>query len=111
KSGRLSDAIEHFEQALRINPAYAQAHYNLANALAKTGWPADSIEHYQAVIKTNPEFLEARLGLSAACAATGQFDEANHTAREAMQLAARSNNTNLIEQLKTRLQSYADRQA
>jgi tetratricopeptide (TPR) repeat protein len=111
KSGRTSAAIDHFEQTLRINPSYAQAHYNLANALSKTGRPADAIEHYRAVIKTNPEFLEARLGLADAFAATGQFDEANHTAREALQLAARSNQTNLVEQLEARLQTYADRQA
>jgi tetratricopeptide (TPR) repeat protein len=35
--GRLPDAIGEYEAALRANPAYAEAHYNLGLALAKAG--------------------------------------------------------------------------
>jgi Flp pilus assembly protein TadD len=35
--GKLAEAIEHFQQAVRLNPANAAAQSNLANALRKLG--------------------------------------------------------------------------
>ena len=45
KRGELGEAIKHYRKALRINPAYAQAHYNLGVALRDGGKPTEANEH------------------------------------------------------------------
>jgi len=37
--GLLDDAIASYQKALRINPGYAEAQFNLGNALLKKGFP------------------------------------------------------------------------
>jgi hypothetical protein len=42
----LDDAIDHFQQALRINPKFAGAYNNLGIALREKGRPVEAIEHF-----------------------------------------------------------------
>jgi Flp pilus assembly protein TadD len=42
-TGRTSDAIDEYKEALRINPDYAEAHNNLGNALVQTGRASEAI--------------------------------------------------------------------
>ena len=46
KRGELGEAIKHYRQALRINPAYAQAHNDLGVALLKGGKLTEATEHF-----------------------------------------------------------------
>ncbi len=60
--GRLPDAIEHFEAALRIRPDFADAHYNLGIALSNTpgGCPMRFDEFEESLrIKPDPEVQQA----------------------------------------------------
>lgn len=65
--GRLPEAIEHDEAALRIFPDYAEAHNNLGSALAKLpGRLPDAMAEFAAALRTKPDFAEARRNLAAA---------------------------------------------
>ncbi|MGO9245406.1 MAG: tetratricopeptide repeat protein, partial [Verrucomicrobiia bacterium] len=57
-------AIAHFEQALRIQPDFAEAQYNLGLALEELGRTAEAIEHYQQALKLRPDFNPARNALA-----------------------------------------------
>jgi len=90
--GRLSDAIPHFRDAVRIDPSSVQAHRNIAWFLATmSGGPSASAEAIAAgeraaalTGRRDPQMLDA---LAAAYAASGRFDDAIATAERAAALA------------------------
>ena len=49
-----SEAIAEYQTALRINPDYAEAHYNLGVALASQGKVSEAIAEYTAALRINP---------------------------------------------------------
>ena len=53
------EAIAHFEQALRVKPDYAEAHYHLGNAFCTGGTFSDAIGHYEEALRLRPDFAEA----------------------------------------------------
>jgi tetratricopeptide (TPR) repeat protein len=54
--GRLPEAITEFEDALRNEPNFPEAHVNLANALAQTpGRLTDAIAEYEAALRIRPD--------------------------------------------------------
>ena len=52
-----------FEQALRINPAYAEAHYNYGRALAKVKMFDPAERELKSALKLNPKLAEADVSL------------------------------------------------
>jgi tetratricopeptide (TPR) repeat protein len=66
KQGRLPEAIGHYERALRIQPDYAEAHYNLGIALEKLGRTAEAIAHYEQALRIKPDFVQAQTSLARA---------------------------------------------
>jgi tetratricopeptide (TPR) repeat protein len=74
--GRMSETVELFQQALRIDPDYADAHNNLGMALAQTGKLDDAIAHYQQALRIDPDYADAHNNLGMALAQTGKTDEA-----------------------------------
>src|SRR5260370_15805003 len=45
QKGELDDAIEKYEQSLRLHPDYPEAHYNLGSALLQKRQIEEAIEH------------------------------------------------------------------
>src|SRR5439155_8176924 len=57
--GKLAEAIEHYQQAVRIRPDYAEAHNNWGVVLTQQGKLAEAIEHFQQALRIQPENAEA----------------------------------------------------
>jgi tetratricopeptide (TPR) repeat protein len=64
ESGRVQEAIDQFELALRIEPDLAEAQYSLGVALERTGKITEAIDHYQQALRIKPDFTEARTALA-----------------------------------------------
>jgi len=56
RTGRLAEAIEQYEFALRLQPHDANAHNNLAIALNRSGRRDEAIEHYREALRIRPDF-------------------------------------------------------
>jgi tetratricopeptide (TPR) repeat protein len=76
QAGRVQEAIEHYEQALRIKPDFADAHSNLGVALAQQGRLQEAIEHWEESLRINPDSADAHFNLGLALARTGRVQEA-----------------------------------
>ena len=61
---QFSEARKWLEQAVKLNPSYADAHYHLANVLAESGDFDQATTLYQHVLKLNPDVHQARLNLA-----------------------------------------------
>ncbi|MGA2799626.1 MAG: tetratricopeptide repeat protein, partial [Thermoguttaceae bacterium] len=85
-TGRLQEAIEHYQQALRLNPDYIEAHNNLGNAFLQTGRMQEAIEHYQQILRLNPDHIEAYVSLGNVFFQTGRMQEAIEHYQEALRL-------------------------
>jgi len=74
--GELEAAIEHFRQAVQIDPAYAKAHYNLGIALARRGELGESIMHLREAVQIDPAYAKAHYNLGVALARRGELEAA-----------------------------------
>ncbi len=54
ETGRPEAAREHLRQAVRLEPNYPDAHYNLAFVCEKLGAYAEAQQHWQAYVKLDP---------------------------------------------------------
>jgi tetratricopeptide (TPR) repeat protein len=86
KQGRLDDAIEHYFEALRIKPGYAEAHNNLGLALADKGRAGEAIGHYFEALRALPDYGEAHNNLGVALTAEGRRGEAIRHFSEALRI-------------------------
>ena len=62
----IPEAIQQYEQALRIKPDHAEAHNNLGNDLLTSGRVTEAVEHFQEAIRLSPEVARAYYNLGAA---------------------------------------------
>jgi len=69
-------AIEHYRQALKIKPDYADAHNNIGFALSKIEQMGKAIEHYQQALKKRPNYDKAHNNMGNALYKLDRFDEA-----------------------------------
>ena len=74
--GRIQEAIDHFEQALRLKPDSADTHNNLGVALWHLGRMPEAIAHYVAAVQFKPDFAEAHYNLGIVLKQTGNVEEA-----------------------------------
>jgi predicted TPR repeat methyltransferase len=86
KQGRLTEAISHYSEALRINPAWAEAHNMLGNALAGQGNLQQAVFHYSEALRINPAMAEAHNNLGLALKMLGRVEEAVPHFREALRI-------------------------
>ncbi len=59
----MSQAIPEFQAAVRLNPDYVNARFNLGSALASAGRFDEAIQEFSEVLKLKPDFTEARRNL------------------------------------------------
>ena len=86
REGKDEEARQHFAEAVRLSPGFAEGQINLANALAASGAAADAVSHFQAAIALKPELTEPRVGLGAALLREKRPAEAAVQYRDALRL-------------------------
>jgi protein O-mannosyl-transferase len=75
-SGRVQDAIKHFEEALRLRPNFPEAENNLGHALLVLGNASPAMEHFQLAIRLKPDYAEAHDNLGNLYQRSGRLDDA-----------------------------------
>jgi hypothetical protein len=85
--GRLDEAIVDLREAVRLEPAYADAHNNLGAALARHGQLDDAIVAYREALRLAPDLALAHNNLGIALARTGSLDAAIGELRAAARLS------------------------
>src|SRR5438128_1886291 len=83
--GKLAEAIEHYEQALKIRK-YAEAHYNLGTALARQRRLSEAIEHFRWALEIKPDYAEALTNWGQALVQQGKPAEAVEHHRRALEI-------------------------
>jgi tetratricopeptide (TPR) repeat protein len=76
ESGRVPEALGHFEQALRIRPTSPEAQNNYGYALAGLGRLSEALPFYENALRLKPDFVNAHLNLGDAQSALGKPAEA-----------------------------------
>ena len=112
--GKLADSIEHFEDALRLQPKFNAAANNLAWILAtqKSLLNAErALEVAKSMVENSPHAASGELDtLAAAYAASGSFDDAVATAEKAMELAKSAGDQAKADRIAKRLELYRQQQ-
>src|SRR5213593_2583432 len=76
RHGKLAEAVEHYEAALRLEPGYVDANYAWGNALARQGKLAEAVEHYEAALRVKPDHANAHNNAGSALVRQGKLAEA-----------------------------------
>jgi tetratricopeptide (TPR) repeat protein len=76
QADRLPEAIEQFDQVLRITPDDAEVHHNLGNALAQAGKFEEAIGQYKQALRLKPDDAKAHNNLGACLSRLGRAQEA-----------------------------------
>ncbi|MHA2054785.1 MAG: tetratricopeptide repeat protein, partial [Candidatus Hodarchaeales archaeon] len=74
--GEYDEAIAAYKQAIKINPNYTEAHYNLGSTYDKLGMHKEAIEVYKQVIEIKPDYVEAYYNLCLSYLILGDKDSA-----------------------------------
>ena len=74
--GRIDEAIEHFQEALRLKPDYVWAHNNLGLALVNLRKTEEAFKHFREALRLKPDSAETHNNLGTALAAVGRTQEA-----------------------------------
>ena len=73
--GRIDDAIETYQQAIRIQPDHGEAYYNLGNAFHSQTRLEEAVQSYHQAIQIQPNRLEAYNNLGVALIDQGKLEE------------------------------------
>src|SRR5438128_1619588 len=90
RHGKLAEAVEHYEAALKTKPDHADAQSNMGAALVGQGKLAEAIEHYQQALRAKPDHADAHTNLGEALAQQGKLDEAIEHYRQALEIRPES---------------------
>jgi predicted TPR repeat methyltransferase len=74
--GQLEAAVKRFEQALAIQPDYADARYNLGNSLKELGQLEAAVKSYEQALAVKPDYAEAHSNLGLIHHELGQLEAA-----------------------------------
>lgn len=86
EQGDTTKAIEHYYEALRIQPGLVIVHNNLGNIMAKQGKLREAIKYYSEAVRIKPDYAKARYNLGIVLAHQGKFREAIKHYSEAVRI-------------------------
>jgi len=84
---RYSEAIQAYDEAIRLDPNSTVSWYNKGNALKSLDRYDEAIQAYDQAIRLDPNFAEAWRKKAAALSASGRYDEAVLAFNEAMNIS------------------------
>ena len=84
--GKPREAVEQYQNALRIRPIYAEAHSNMGVALVAQGKVAEAIPHYREALRIWPSYAAAHNNLGTALTLTGDLRAAIQQYRLAVRI-------------------------
>jgi Flp pilus assembly protein TadD len=109
RRGRVNEAIEHSEEALRIRPGDADAQNNLGLAMLQTGDTKRAVAHLEKALQIDPGHMNAEVNLAWVLATSA--DDSTRNGARAVQLAEdvarRAGHPNAIV-LRTLAAAYAE---
>src|SRR5581483_6592288 len=110
RSGRIREAMEHYQRALELKPDLYEAELNFAKLLSSVD-PNRAIPHAErACIISGRRNLECMGMLSDLYARAGRFADAVRTAEEARNLARAGGRIDLASQYEDRIRQYRAQQ-
>lgn len=86
QTGRIHEALEPLEHAVRISPSDAEAHNNLGNVLRELGRLLEAESSFRSAVSLRPDLVEAHINLGVTLNALGRTKEAEASYREAIRL-------------------------
>jgi protein O-mannosyl-transferase len=86
-TGKLEEAIDAFQTALKIDPSMGDAHQNLARALARSGRQQESLIHFRDAARLEPENSSIHNIYAVMLGEAGRTDEAMQEFQTALRLA------------------------
>lgn len=84
--GKFEDAVEAFDDAIRLMPDFAEAHSNRGNALKGLGRLQESVASYDKAIELKPDLADAWHNRANALKDQGQLGEAISSYEEAVRI-------------------------
>jgi tetratricopeptide (TPR) repeat protein len=84
--GKTSEAIAHYQEAMRLDPYFVQARDNMGIILAQSGKTDEAIAQYAEALRINPEFPDAQYNWAVALELVGRNEEAISHYEQAIQL-------------------------
>jgi tetratricopeptide (TPR) repeat protein len=86
EDGRLTEAMAHYQEALRLKSDYPEAHNNLGIALEKMRQTPEAMAEYETALRLKPDYPEAHNNLGVALAGQRRLPEAIAHFEAALQL-------------------------
>ena len=86
----MDEAALQYQKALDLNPAFAEAHYNLGYCMFQQGRVDDAIVQYQKTIELQPNLAQAYKSLGDAYHRKGMEAEAKVAYQKATELTGKS---------------------
>lgn len=84
--GNVAEAIENFNEALKVNPDAVETHYNLGLFLQQLGRFDDAAAHYREALRIKPDYIQGHAGLAALLMHRKNIDGAASHYQEALRL-------------------------
>jgi tetratricopeptide (TPR) repeat protein len=86
QEGHVPEAIQSFQQTLRLDPDFPAAHDELGRALERSGDTVEAVQHYQQAVLLRPDYVAAQVDLANALLGVGNFQDAIAHYEQALQI-------------------------